>query len=76
MPVSTPPHGLELVIDFVNTYDAETEVDELATPASAPRATDRKLLTRDAGTPSVRASAGGRSACARRSGGRCSSTTV
>ena len=51
MPVSTPPRGLELVIDFVNTYDAETDVDELATPAGvATWFTDRKLLTRDAGT--------------------------
>ncbi len=27
-----PPHGLQLVIDFVNTFDAETGIDEIATP--------------------------------------------
>ena len=35
MPVSrdTPPHNLDLVIDFVNTLDLETGVDRIATPA-------------------------------------------
>jgi predicted RNA-binding Zn ribbon-like protein len=35
MMVSTPPHELELVIEFVNTIEFETGVDQLATPASA-----------------------------------------
>src|SRR5689334_10525801 len=49
MPVSSPPHGLELIIDFVNTYDVETDVDELGTPAGAAAwLADRELLARDA----------------------------
>ncbi len=29
-----PPHGLQLVIDFVNTYDPEQGTDEIVTPAA------------------------------------------
>ncbi len=29
-----PPHDLQLVIDFVNTFDAETGIDEIATPGA------------------------------------------
>lgn len=34
MPVSSdiPPHGLQLVLDFVNTIDLETQADELSFP--------------------------------------------
>jgi predicted RNA-binding Zn ribbon-like protein len=37
MPVSSPPHDLELVIDFVNTRDVEAGEEELATPADLAR---------------------------------------
>lgn len=49
MPVSSPPHDLELVIDFVNTFDAETGVDALGTSAGvASWLADRGLLSRGA----------------------------
>jgi predicted RNA-binding Zn ribbon-like protein len=45
MTVSSPPHDLQLVIDFVNTLDLEQGTDELDTPASLVAwLDDRKLL--------------------------------
>lgn len=50
MPVSTPvepaaPHGLDLVIDFVNTLELETSTDQLAKPRDlAAWLVERKLL--------------------------------
>jgi len=45
MPVSSPPHDLQLVIDFVNTLDLEEGTDELETPSSvAAWLSDRNLL--------------------------------
>ncbi len=45
MTVSSPPHDLQLVIDFVNTLDIEQAIDELDSPASlAAWLTERHLL--------------------------------
>jgi predicted RNA-binding Zn ribbon-like protein len=58
MPVSsqappTPPHQLGIVIDFVNTFDAETGIDEIATaPELAAWLSARNLL--DERDPSIR----------------------
>lgn len=56
MPVSTeiPPHGLQLVLDFVNTLDVEDQTDALATPGQlAGWLRDRGLL--DTEGPDIRA---------------------
>jgi predicted RNA-binding Zn ribbon-like protein len=53
MPVSSPipPHNLELVIEFVNTLDVETETEELATPVQlAEWLADHELLDDSVGT--------------------------
>ena len=48
----SPPHNLQLVIDFVNTVDIEADTDELATPADlAGWLTARSLLDSGAGAP-------------------------
>jgi predicted RNA-binding Zn ribbon-like protein len=49
MPVSSPthhrpPHGLELVIDFVNTLDLEADTDELSSPRDLARWLDEHEL--------------------------------
>jgi predicted RNA-binding Zn ribbon-like protein len=52
MPVSSQisPHGLDLVIDFVNTWEAETDIDEIASPQGlAEWLSGRDLL--DPGSP-------------------------
>jgi predicted RNA-binding Zn ribbon-like protein len=54
MTVSTniPPHGLELVIDFVNTLNVETGEDRMGTPAHLARwLRDRGLCGGDAPAP-------------------------
>jgi len=44
-----PPHNLQLVIDFVNTLDVETDEDRLATPGQlAQWLGDQGLITDDA----------------------------
>jgi predicted RNA-binding Zn ribbon-like protein len=44
-----PPHGLDLVIEFVNTFDAETGLDQLAsTEGLRAWLVDRRLLDGDA----------------------------
>jgi predicted RNA-binding Zn ribbon-like protein len=56
LPVSTeiPPHGLQLVLDFVNTLDVEQQADALATPDQlADWLRDHGLLDTDG--PDIRA---------------------
>jgi predicted RNA-binding Zn ribbon-like protein len=60
MPVSSenvqarPPHGLELVIDFVNTFDLETGVDQLGSPRGLTAWLVEKQLL-DPASPPIRA---------------------
>jgi predicted RNA-binding Zn ribbon-like protein len=56
MPVSTPethhpPHELDLVIDFVNTLDAETGIDQLASTGGLADWLAEKQLLEPVGTP-------------------------